>query len=91
MSAADMSVRLAPDNAAPLVEDAVAAVVDDAAAVAAADYRSTASTDARCKAAVSSYRAAFDCTRRSTAALTQCSEWENDYRQRDLGTASPRP
>lgn len=90
-SAADMSARLAPDNVAPFVEDAVAAVVDDAAAVAAADCRSTASMDARCKAAVSLYGAVFDCTRRSTTVLTRCSEWESDYRQRDLRTASSQP
>lgn len=84
MLVADMSERLAPGNAAPFVEDAAAAVVDDAAAVVAADCRSIASMDERCKAAVSSYRAAFDCIRRLTTALTRRSEWESDYRQRDL-------
>ncbi|TGZ56189.1 hypothetical protein DBV15_01667 [Temnothorax longispinosus] len=63
MSVADMSEISAPDNAALFVEDAAAAVVGDAAAVVAADCKSTASMDAHCKAAVSSYRAAFDCTR----------------------------
>lgn len=87
MLVADMSEKLAPGNAVLFVEDAAAAVVGDAAAVVAVDYRSTASMDARCKAAVSSYRAVFDCSRRSTAALTRRSEWESDYHQRDLTTA----
>lgn len=67
----DMSERLAPDNAVPFVQDAAVAVVDDAAVVAVADCRSIASMDARCKAAVSSYRAVFDCIQRLTAALTR--------------------
>lgn len=71
MSAADMSERLAPDNAASLEGDAAAAIVGDEAAVAVADYRSTASTDAHCKEAASSCRAAFDCTRCLTVALTR--------------------
>lgn len=79
-----MSERLAPDNAAPFVQDVAVAIVDDAAAVAVADCRSIASMDARCKAAVSSYRAVFDCIRRLTAALTRRSEWESDYHQWDL-------
>jgi len=87
-SAVDMSERLAPDNAAPFVQDAAVAVVDDAAAVAVADCRSIASMDARCKAAVSSYRAVFDCIRRLTAALTRLFEWESDYHQWDLRTVS---
>lgn len=74
MSAADMSERLAPDNAAPLEGDAAAAVVDDGAAVAVADCRSTASMDAHCKEAVSSCSAASDCTRRLTVVLTRRSE-----------------
>lgn len=74
MSVADMSERLAPDNAASLERDAAAAVVDDEAAVAVADYRSTASMGAHCKEAASSYRAAFDYTRRLTVALTRRSE-----------------
>lgn len=86
-----MSERLAPGNAALFVQDAAAAVVGDVAAVVAADCRSTASMDGHCKAVVSSYRAAFDCTQRSTTALTWYSEWESDYRQRDLRTAPPRP
>lgn len=88
MLAADMSEKLAPDNAALFVEDAAVAVVGDVAAVVAADYRSTASMDARYKAVVSSYRVVFDCTRRLTTALTRRSEWESDYRQRDLRTES---
>lgn len=87
MSAADMSERLASDNAAPLERD-VAAVAGDAAAVAVEGYKSTASTDARCKAAVSTCTAAFDCIRRLTAVLTRRSEWETGYRQRGLETAS---
>jgi len=90
MSVADMSGRLAPDNAASFVEDAAAAVVGDVAAVAAADCRSIASMDAHCKVVVLSYRAAFDCIR-LTAALKQRFEWENDYRQQDLRTAPSRP
>lgn len=86
MSAADMSERLAPDNAAPLAD--AAAVAGDAAGVAAEGYRSTASTDARCKAVASTYTAAFDCTRRLTAVLTRRSEWGTGYRQRSLKTAS---
>lgn len=85
-----MSERLAPDNAAPFVVDAAAAIVGDAAAAAAADCRLTASTDVHCKAAVSSCKVAFDCIRCSMTALMR-SEWESDYRQRDLGTARSHP
>lgn len=63
MSVADMSERLAPDNAALLEEDAVAAVVGDGAAVVVADCRLTASMDAHCKEAASSCRVASDYTR----------------------------
>lgn len=73
MSVADMSERLAPDNAASLEGDAAAAAGDAAAAVV-EDYKSTASTDAHCKAAVLTYTAAFDCTRRLAAVPTWCSE-----------------
>lgn len=74
MSAADMSERLAPDNAALLEGDAVAAVVGDGAAVVVADCRLTASMDAHCKEAASSCREASDYTRRLTIALMQRSE-----------------
>lgn len=70
MLAADMSERLAPDNAAPL-EDVAAAVVGDEVAVAVAGYRSTASMDAHCKEVASSCRAASDCIRHLTVALTR--------------------
>lgn len=87
MSVADMSERLAPDNAAPLEGDAAVAA-GGAAVVVVGDYKSTASTDARCKAAALMYTAAFDCTRRSAAAPARHSEWGTDYRQRGLKTAS---
>ena len=88
MSVVDMTERLAPDNAEPFVQDAAVAVVDDAAAEAVADCRSIASMDARCKAAVSSYRAVFDCIQHLIAALTRRFEWESDYHQWNLRTVS---
>lgn len=69
-----MSVRLAPDNVAPLERGVAAAVVGDGAAVAVADCRSTASMDAHCKEAVSSYKAASDCTRCLIVVLKRRSE-----------------
>lgn len=72
-SVADMSERLAPDNAV-LVEGDAAAAVGDAAAVAAEGYKSTASTDAHCKAGVLSCTVAFDYTRCLMAAPNRHSE-----------------
>lgn len=66
-SVADMSVRLALDNAALSEEDAAVAA-DDAAAAVVVDCKWIASTDVNCKGEVLSYTAAFDYTRNSTGA-----------------------
>lgn len=79
-SVADMSEKLAPDNAALFEEDAAVVADDDAAVVVAVDCKWIASMGVNCKGEVLSYTVAFD-YRYSTDAPISHFVRVNDYLQ----------